>query len=67
VSGKQRKIILIFGVIMKRKPDAMFALIALFFVGLVVSGFSSLTVGSNRATFEHAATHYQAEEKSLNR
>ena len=32
---------------MKRKPDAMIALIALFFLGLVVSGFSSLSVGAD--------------------
>jgi hypothetical protein len=32
---------------MKRKPDAMIALIALFFVGLVVSGFSTMSVGSD--------------------
>tara|TARA_R110002072_G_scaffold4650_5_gene32223 strand:- start:4993 stop:5169 length:177 start_codon:yes stop_codon:yes gene_type:complete len=37
---------------MKQKPDAMIALITLFFVGLVVSGFSSLTVGSNRTALD---------------
>tara|TARA_R110001592_G_scaffold204098_1_gene454113 strand:- start:21681 stop:21872 length:192 start_codon:yes stop_codon:yes gene_type:complete len=43
---------------MKRKPDAMIALIALFFIGLVVSGFSSLTVGSSRLNIEGASLHY---------
>lgn len=47
---------------MKRKPDAMIALIALFFVGLIVSGFSSLTVGSNRTAL-NGASLYQAEEE----
>ena len=31
---------------MKRKPDVMVAVVALFFVGLIVSGFSSAFTGS---------------------
>lgn len=52
---------------MKRKPDAMFALIALFFVGLIVSGFSSLTVGSSRASIEHAAIYERSENRDETR
>ena len=52
---------------MKRKPDAMFALIALFFVGLIVSGFSALTVGSSRASIEHAAIYERSEKRDKNR
>lgn len=52
---------------MKRKPDAMLALIALFFIGLVVSGFSSLTVGSNRPAIEGVSSYYQDEERSVSR
>lgn len=55
------------GVNMKRKPDAMLALIALFFIGLVVSGFSSLTVGSNRPAIEGVSSYYQDEERSVSR
>jgi len=47
---------------MKRKPDAMVTMILLFCLGLVVTGFSSLSVGSddesyierNQASFETA-------------
>ncbi len=52
---------------MKRKPDAMIALIALFFIGLVVSGFSSMTVGSNRPSIEAAALHYEDKERTASR
>jgi len=48
---------------MKRKPDAMLALIVLFFIGLVASGFSSLTVGSNRSVMEQTVLNYPVEEK----
>jgi len=33
---------------MKRKPDAMIALIAIFFLGLVISGFSSMAPHANK-------------------
>ena len=33
---------------MKRKPDAMIALVAIFFIGLVISGFSSMAPSSNK-------------------
>jgi len=33
---------------MKRKPDVMIAVVALFFVGLVVSGFSSALTSTNK-------------------
>ncbi len=39
---------------MKRKPDAMVTLIVLFFIGLVASGFSSLTVGSSRPSVDQS-------------
>lgn len=32
---------------MKRKPDTMLTVIGLFIIGLVVSGFSSLSVGAD--------------------
>lgn len=32
---------------MKRKPDTMVALVLIFFLGLVVSGFSTMTSGSD--------------------
>ncbi len=47
---------------MKRKPDAMIALIALFFIGLVVSGFSSMTVGSSRPVIEGASLYFEGSE-----
>lgn len=58
----QTHCICISGVNMKRKPDAMMALIALFFIGLVVSGFSSMTVGSNRPAVATQMLSYQVEE-----
>jgi hypothetical protein len=51
-----------FGVNMKRKPDAMIALIALFFIGLVVSGFSSMTIGSSRPVIEGASLYFDGSE-----
>lgn len=36
---------------MKRKPDAMVTMMLLFFLGLVVTGFSSLSVGSDQTEF----------------
>lgn len=47
---------------MKRKPDAMLALIVLFFVGLIASGFSSLTVGSSRPAIEQTVLNYPIKE-----
>ena len=35
---------------MKRKPDAMIALIVIFFLGLVISGFTSMGVNSDKGT-----------------
>lgn len=52
---------------MKRKPDAMIALIALFFIGLVASGFSSMTVGSNRPMVEGAALYFEPAERTASR
>jgi len=36
---------------MKRKPDVMVAVIALFFIGLIVSGFSSAFTDTNNVSF----------------
>ena len=48
---------------MKRKPDVMVAVIALFFVGLVVSGFSSAFTDSKNIG---ANTHIESSlEKSV--
>jgi len=33
---------------MKRKPDAMIALVAIFFIGLIISGFSSMAPSANK-------------------
>ena len=33
---------------MKRKPDAMIALVAIFCLGLVISGFSSMDINSDK-------------------
>jgi len=41
---------------MKRKPDAMAAIILLFCLGLAISGFSSMTVGSDRARVTEIVT-----------
>jgi hypothetical protein len=35
---------------MKRKPDAMIALIVIFFIGLVISGFTSMGISSDKST-----------------
>jgi len=45
---------------MKRKPDAMVAVIALFFLGLLVSGFSSLSVGSDEDPVRQAQVPFSA-------
>lgn len=50
---------------MKRKPDAMFALIMLFFIGLIASGFSSLTVGSASPVTDNSILYYEVEDKRL--
>jgi hypothetical protein len=42
---------------MKRKPDTMMTVIGLFVIGLIVSGFSSLSVGAD----ENAQKNAQAE------
>lgn len=52
---------------MKRKPDAMIALIALFFVGLIVSGFSSLTIGSSSTTLSDVSSYHQQNERTVSR
>ncbi|MFT6028846.1 MAG: hypothetical protein ACI8O8_000575 [Oleiphilaceae bacterium] len=52
---------------MKQKPDAMIALIALFFIGLVVSGFSAMTVGSSRAVIEDVSIYHQDQERTAGR
>jgi hypothetical protein len=41
---------------MKRKPDTMMAVIGLFVIGLVISGFSSLSVGADDDSLENAQT-----------
>jgi len=33
---------------MKRKPDAMIALVAIFFIGLIISGFSSMAPSADK-------------------
>ncbi|MFT6121638.1 MAG: hypothetical protein ACJAWS_000185 [Oleiphilaceae bacterium] len=33
---------------MKRKPDAMIALVAIFFIGLIISGFSSMAPSAKK-------------------
>jgi len=50
---------------MKRKPDAMMTVIALFVLGLIVSGFSSMSVGSDdsvaqsrKASVEYSVSRY---------
>ena len=62
-----RIIIYFFGVNMKRKPDAMIALIALFFIGLIVSGFSSMTVSSSRPAIEGVSSYNQIEDRAASR
>ena len=52
---------------MKRKPDAMIALIALFFIGLIVSGFSSMTVSSSRPLIEGVSSYNQIEDRAASR
>ena len=52
---------------MKRKPDAMIALIALFFIGLVVSGFSAMTIGSNRTVVEGVSIYHEDKERTAGR
>jgi len=49
---------------MKRKPDAMIALITLFFLGLVISGFSSLSIGADE---ELASSRLSSTEQILDR
>lgn len=56
-----------FGVNMKRKPDAMIALIALFFIGLIASGFSSMTVSSSRPLIEGVSSYNQIEDRAASR
>ena len=41
---------------MKRKPDTMLAVIGLFLIGLVVSGFSSLSIGADEQLAQSAQT-----------
>lgn len=44
---------------MKRKPDAMVAMVLLFFLGLAISGFSSMTIGSDQSrSVEHSVSRY---------
>jgi hypothetical protein len=35
---------------MKRKPDAMIALVAIFFIGLIISGFSAMAPSAKNST-----------------
>lgn len=45
---------------MKRKPDAMVTMILLFCLGLVVTGFSSLSVGSDDERYsQRSETNYK--------
>ncbi|MFT7371990.1 MAG: hypothetical protein ACI9T9_000669 [Oleiphilaceae bacterium] len=37
---------------MKRKPDAMIALVAIFFIGLIISGFSSMAPSVNKSAMK---------------
>lgn len=49
---------------MKRKPDAMIALVAIFCLGLVISGFTSMGLSSNiephakKAPMEFSASRF---------
>ena len=44
---------------MKRKPDTMVAMVLIFCIGLIVSGFSSMTNGtSEERSVEQAVTRY---------
>jgi len=47
---------------MKRKPDAMIALVAIFFIGLIISGFTSMGLSSDKST---ATTHHSIEVSSI--
>lgn len=44
---------------MKKKPDAMVTMIMLFCVGLVVSGFSSMSVGSDGSSEARAESRVE--------
>jgi len=44
---------------MKKKPDTMVTMVLLFLLGLAVTGFSSLSVGSDEERFEQKqVSHY---------
>ncbi len=45
---------------MKKKPDAMLAMVLLFCLGLAISGFSSMSVGSDdrRVPLEQTGSRY---------
>ena len=45
---------------MKRKPDTMLAVIGLFVLGLIISGFSSFSVGADEdlAQYKQSETVY---------
>jgi len=43
---------------MKRKPDTMIAVLGLFLVGLVISGFSSLSIGADEKDVQKAELVY---------
>ena len=44
---------------MKRKPDTMVAMVLIFCLGLVISGFSSMSIGYDKPrTSEQAAMRY---------
>lgn len=43
---------------MKRKPDTMTAVVGLFLVGLIISGFSSLSIGADEQGTQKAELVY---------
>ena len=49
---------------MKRKPDTMIAVLGLFLAGLIISGFSSLSVGADEEVNKNAK---HALERSVSR
>jgi len=47
---------------MKRKPDAMIALVAIFFIGLIISGFTSMGLNADKGT---VTTHHSIEVSAI--
>ncbi|WP_156490412.1 MULTISPECIES: hypothetical protein [unclassified Oleiphilus] len=43
---------------MKKKPDTMLAVIGIFMIGLVISGFSSISIGADEEPVQNASTEH---------